>query len=59
MKYLYKSIPARGQGALRRAEMLRAHGWKLIRAGFYTLLFERPRFIPGSEAEKVYNEGRY
>lgn len=65
MKYKYKSVCTRTAQGLRRAEMLRAHGWEMIHHGFCNILFEKeakPRaqmFVPGSEAERVYKEGRY
>lgn len=68
MRYQYKSIDPRTAQGIRRAEMLQAHGWKLIQSGFYSWLFEKGiasereearMFAAGSEAERVYKEGRY
>lgn len=41
MKFEYQQVDTRSEEGLKRAEKLKANGWRIISVGFCTLLFER------------------
>ena len=57
MPYLYRTIDTSTQQGLQQAERLHMAGWKIIRNGFWSLVFER-KIIPLSRSEKCTQKRR-
>lgn len=43
MRYEYKTESTHTLAGLRRAERLKANGWKIISSGLFLIQFERPK----------------